>query len=81
MDRRGFILDLLKTRPRTAGAIAVFAGGTVAQAQEDLLYIQDNPAMPVLVCEGDVWRVDLTKVKTPPVPEPAQPVRRRKTQQ
>ena len=79
MDRRGFILELLKTRPRTAGAIAVFAGGTVAQAQADLEFIRDDPEAPVLAIEGSVWRIDPTKVKTPPAPEPKQPVRRRKS--
>ena len=81
MTRREYILDLLKTRPRTAGAIAVFAGGTVAQAETDLHFLQDDPDLkiPVLVCEGGVWRLDPTKTKAPPPLEPKTPVRRRTT--
>ena len=78
--RRRYVVGLLKVKPLTKGRVAFLVGASATVALEDLLSIQadPDPQIPVVVCEGDTWRVDLTKVKRPPPPEP---VRRHKPQQ
>ena len=81
--RRRYVVGLLKVKPLTKGRVAFLVGTTVGEALEDLLSLQadPDPQIPVVVCEGDTWRVDLAAVKTLPPPEPKRPVRRPKPQQ
>ena len=78
--RRRYVVGLLRVKPLTKGRVAFLVGTTVAEALEDLLSLQadPDPQIPVVVCEGGTWRVDLTKAKSRPQPEP---VRRHKSQQ
>ena len=79
MTRSEYVLSLLRIRPRSVGEVAFQTMQTVKDAQADLELIRDDPEAPVLAIEGSVWRIDPTKVKAPPAPEPKPPVRRRTT--
>jgi len=79
--RRRYIVGLLRVKGLRKGQVGYLVGTTVAEALEDLLSIQadPDPQIPVVVCEAGAWRVDLTKVKSRPQPEPKPPARRRTT--